>query len=259
MNKAVIGLFCVFLAVASAQLECMQAIQASIPEFEKMYSECTANKWVDFETDLEKFIPTARLILTSCAGYNITDTPRVQACITNGEGIARLLAPILVNPEDMTALYKLLFQLPGYLSAFYGQCINPVDIKNDFDYVSVLLEQKAREGDIYNCISSAMAMLPTLKKLTIDIVSQADVQTIQEDLAQIGGQVYTVCDNCGIPRPEKLFQVNDVEQCMARVMTLYNVIESILNANGDIPKILQGIKALVMLVPAALNDCGIKI
>jgi len=102
-------------------------------------------------------------------------------------------------------------------------------------------------------------MFPSFKKLAFDIVTQADIQVIQADLDLIGGQVFTVCDSCGIPKPTKMFQVTNVEQCLVRLWNVYEVVESILHANYDISQILQGIKALVTLFPETLTDCGIQI
>lgn len=257
MNKGIIGFLCVLVTVASAQSDCMQALQVSLPQLMKMYNECSEMNWINFETDLEKFIPTAQMLLANCADYNITDSPRVQACISNGEGIARLIAPILMDPEDTTALYKLLFQLPGYLSAFYGQCINPPEIKTDHDYVTALMEDKAREGDIFGCVSSAIALVQDIKKLVSDI-SNVDIMAIIHDLSAINAQYNAVCTACGLSDSIKLFETRDVEHCFAHLTTVYQIAESLLSANDDIPKMLQGIKALFMLVPVALSGCGIQ-
>jgi len=259
MNKAVLGLICVFLTVASAQTDCMQALEVSLPNIQKMYTDAIAQDWVAFEADFEKLVPSVKLILATCANYNISADPIVDICIKDVESIAKLVMPVIMNPQDVSALYTLLFKLPGALSTFYGQCLNPAEIKDDMDYVQVLIDQKIIEGNIYNCISSVIAVLPTLKKIAADIITQADIQVIQDDLAQLGDKVYNVCDNCGIPRPAQVFKATDVEQCMARVMDLYQVLETIIKANYNIPIIIDGVRKLIVLLPATLTDCGIQI
>jgi hypothetical protein len=265
MNKAVLGFICVFFAVASAQTDCIQTFEASLPQLQKMYVDMMAKDWIAFEAEFEKFIPTVKLLLATCANYNISDSPRVQACITDGETIARLVAPVVMNPEDATSLYILMFELPGALSSFYGQCVDPVEIKSDHDYVTVLLEQKARERDIFNCMSSLIAVLPTIKKLAADLIAKADIRIIYNDFYLLNDQLLKVCDTCNIPKesceidwPVQLLKATDMDKCMTRLTNIYQIVESIVNANYDMAKIMSGIRALVILLPVTLSDCGIE-
>jgi hypothetical protein len=259
MNRVFFGLFCAVLAVASAQGECMKDIELSIPILEKIYFDVAAKNWVALEVDIERLIPIAKIIFADCANYKIPDSPRVQACITNTEIIARLAMPLIVNPEDEEALYNLLLELPGYLTTLYTQCINPHEIKSVDDYVTVLLQEKEMEGNIFNCISNVVALFPNLKKLVGDVKAHSNIEIIEADLTQIMVQLDTVCDACGIPKPGHFVKPVDMQQCIADVDNMYGIVVEILKAKFNVSKMIQGIRELAQKLPITLADCGVQI
>lgn len=246
---------CLVLAVVSAQDTCSQDMMSALPALEKLYMDYNNNNWAAVEGDLERFIPTIKLILADCANYTIPDTPRVQACIENVKTIARLIVPVLVDPNNQTTLLYFLEQLPLPLTQLYTQCINP----QAFEAKPALPKlNKFSVPDIFKCTSSISRTFPDLKRLVIDIKPEASLVVLKSDISNILRSLKPVYAACGIPEPSvKLGLVNE-ELCARDAENLASIAKDILNSQGNISKMLASTSVLIQSIPAVLVDCGLK-
>jgi len=213
-----------------------------------------------------------QLLLADCAGVTIPDSPRVQACIDDSTHIARLVVPLIVDVKNKTAILDLITVLPDVLSHLYSVCINPSSMDQEFFTIEEAAElevleylrQKKRSWDVVvssisDCFSNATMLFPALKKLVDDSRTHASFDVINADLVAIFAQTNTICTACGIPQPKTPIGPVDIQQCLLAADDLAIIANGIVTSQGDISKIIGGVRAFVSAMPHALYVCGLSL
>lgn len=278
MNKVIIALFFT-LSLAAAQDACTQDLYSALPLLQKTYMDYNNRNWAAIEGNIEKFIPIARLMLNDCAGVQIPDSPRVQACIDDTTAIARLFVPLIVDSTNKTALLELLTALPTKLTHLYSSCINPPKswfLEDDEFYtvdetvgLEIVEYLKSKLNNIESsattivkgakeCFNNASAIIPALTKLVSDVVAHAGFETVNDDLVSIFSQVNGICDACGIPQPKTPSGPVDVQKCLLAVDGLVVIANEVISADGDIFKMIAAVQKFIVAAPATLSICGIQ-